>query len=131
VSWSANSLTLVLLVLACRGDSAASSDLARDTLPPVGSGTELLLTRERLSLIDGWIRATIARTGKAPRSLDHVQPPEADASRYIPLERFLRDGWGREITYEYNTATRSYELRSPGEDGAARTADDVTLRGQL
>jgi hypothetical protein len=117
-------------MLACRGDSAAANDTARDTLAPIGSGTELLLTRERLSLIDGWIRATIARTGSAPRSLDEVQPPEENASRYIPLERFLRDGWGREIIYEYVPATRSYELRSSGEDGALRTSDDVSLRAR-
>jgi hypothetical protein len=129
VRWSTKRLTLVALILACRGDSAGSHDTARDTLAPLGSGTELLLTRERLSLIDGWIRATIARTGNAPRSLDDVRPPEEDASRYIPLERFLRDGWGREISYEYITRTRSYELRSSGEDGAPGTPDDVTLRG--
>jgi Type II secretion system (T2SS), protein G len=119
----------VALVLACRGDSASSRDTARDTLAPVGSGTERLLTRERLSLIDGWIRATITRTGNAPRSLDDVRPPEEEASRYIPLERFLRDGWGREITYEYIPASRSYELRSSGEDGAPGTSDDLTLKG--
>ena len=128
---SASSLTLVALLVACRGDSAGSHDTARDTLAPLGSGTELLLTRERLSLIDGWVRATIGRTGNAPRSLDEVQPPEEDASRYIPLERFLRDGWGRSITYEYIPARRSYELRSSGEDGALGTSDDVSLRGRL
>jgi hypothetical protein len=130
VSRGASCLTLVALVLACRGESAVSRDTARDTLAPVGSGTELLLTRERLALIDGWIRATIARTGNAPRSLDEVQPPETEASRYIPLERFLRDGWGRAISYEYSPRTRSYELRSSGEDGAPGTPDDVALRGR-
>jgi hypothetical protein len=118
-------------MLACRGDSRASSDTTADTLAPVGSGTELLLTRERLSLIDGWIRATAARGGKAPQSLGEVQPPEEDAPRYAPLERFLRDGWGREIEYEYAPATRSYELRSSGPDGTPRTLDDVTLRRVL
>jgi hypothetical protein len=105
--------------------------MARDTLPPVGSGTELLLTRERLALIDGWISVMIARSGNVPRSLDEVQPPAEDASRYVPLDRFLRDGWGRAIMYEYTAATRSYELRSPGEDGAPHTSDDVSFRGRL
>jgi Type II secretion system (T2SS), protein G len=127
----ASCLTLAALVLACRGDSRDSSDTTLGTLAPIGSGTELLLTRERLSLIDGWIRATAARTGRAPQSLGEVRPPEEDAPRYAPLERFLRDGWGREIEYEYAPATRSYELRSPGPDGTPRTVDDVTVRRPL
>jgi len=122
-------LTLALLLLACRGDSGGSRDTAEDTLAPVGTGTELLLTRERLSLIDSWIRATMARTGTAPRSLDEVRPPEEDAPRYVPLERFLRDGWGRTIEYDYVPSRHWYELRSVGEDGTPRTVDDVTLRG--
>jgi hypothetical protein len=122
---------MALLALACRGDPGGSRDASADTLAPIGSGTELLLTRERLSLIDGWIRATIARTGAAPRSLDEVQPPEDDALRFAPLERFLRDGWGRAIDYEYVPTTRSYELRSWGEDGTPRTRDDLTLRGTM
>jgi hypothetical protein len=129
VSGRARGLTLAFLVLACRGESERSSDSHPDTIAPIGTGTELLLTRERLAFIDEWIRESIARTGKPPASLDDVQPPEADAARYVPLERFLRDGWGRAIEYEYAPATQSYELRSPGEDGAPRTADDVTLRG--
>ena len=124
-------LTLTFLVMACRGESERPRDRSSDTIVPIGTGTELLLTRERLSLIDGWIRESIARTRTAPASLEEVQPPETDAARYAPLERFLRDGWGRVIEYEYAPATRSYELRSSGEDGKPRTADDVTLRGRV
>jgi hypothetical protein len=115
------------LLLGC--GSEPERDSRPDTIAPIGTGTELLLTEERLALIDQWIRASIARTGNAPASLDDVQPPEADAARYVPLARFLRDGWGRAIEYEYSTATRSYELRSSGADGAPGTADDVTRRG--
>jgi hypothetical protein len=79
--------------------------------------------------VDGWIRASLGRGGKAPASLADVRPPEADAGRYIPLERFLSDGWGRAIEYRYMPDARSYELRSPGEDGATGTADDIMLRG--
>jgi hypothetical protein len=122
-------LTLVFLVMACRGESERPGNASSDTVAPIGTGTELLLTRERLALIDGWIRESIARTSAAPPSLEDVQPPAADASRYVPLERFLRDGWGRAIEYQYAPDTRSYELRSSGEDGRLRTADDVTLRG--
>lgn len=122
-------LTLVL-VLACRGDSERPRESPSDTIAPIGTGTELLLTRERLSLIDGWIRASIAREGKPPESLEDVQPPEGEAALYVPLERFKRDGWGRAIEYEYVHATRSYHLRSPGPDGRLRTADDVTLDGE-
>lgn len=131
MSRRASWLTLACLVLACRGESERSLDAATDTIAPIGTGTELLLTRERLALIDEWIRASIARTGNAPVSLDEVQPPDADAPRYVPLERFLRDGWGRTIEYEYTPAERSYELRSPGEDGTPSTVDDVTLRGTI
>jgi hypothetical protein len=127
VSGRARCLTFVFLVLACRGEPERSRD-ASDTIAPIGTGAERLLTRERLALIDEWIRASIGRTGEAPASLDDVQPPEADAARYVPLQRFLRDGWGRAIEYEYAPATRSYELRSAGEDGTPHTADDVTLR---
>jgi Type II secretion system (T2SS), protein G len=131
LSRRARSLTLALLVLACRDAAERSRDTLPDTIAPIGTGTELLLTRERLALIDGWIRASIARTGTAPASLDDVHPSDADAARYVPLERFLRDGWGRTIDYEYAPVTRSYELRSAGEDGTPRTADDVTLRASL
>lgn len=122
-------LTLAFFVIACRGESERPNDLPADTIAPIGTGTELLLTRERLTLIDGWIRHSVARTRTAPASLDEVQPPDMDAARYVPLERFLRDGWGRTIEYEYVPATRSYELRSSGEDGKLHTADDITLRG--
>jgi hypothetical protein len=131
VSARARGLTLMLLILACRGEAERSRGGSPDTIAPTGTGTELLLTRERLALIDGWIRASIARTGNAPGSLDDVHPSDADAARYVPLERFLRDGWGRTIDYEYAPVTRSYELRSAGEDGTPRTADDVTLRASM
>jgi hypothetical protein len=124
-------LTLTFLVLACRGESERPGDRSSDTIAPIGTGTELLLTRERLSLIDGWIRESIARTRTAPASLEEVQPPETEAARYAPLERFLRDGWGRVIEYEYTPATQSYELRSSGEDGKPSTADDVIVRGRV
>ncbi len=124
-------LTVALLVLACRGESERSLDSLPDTIAPIGTGTELLLTRERLALLDQWIRASIARTGDVPASINDVQPPEGEAARYVPLERFLRDGWGRAIEYDYARGTRSYELRSPGEDGTPRSADDVTLRASM
>jgi len=131
VSVRARCLALAVVVLACRGDSERSRDAQADTIVPIGTGTERLLTRERLALIDEWVRASIARDGKPPTSLDDVRPPEPDASRYVPLERFLRDGWGRAIVYEYTPASRSYELRSPGDDGTLHTADDLTRRGVL
>ena len=124
-------LSLGCLVLACRGESEPSGDVLPDTIAPIGTGTERLLTRERLALLDEWIRASIARTGNVPTSLDGVRPPDADAPRYVPIGRFLRDGWGRAIEYEYTPAARAYELRSPGEDGVPGTADDVTLRGTM
>jgi len=123
-------LTLVLAVIGCVGEGVATRDTLPDTLAPIGSGTELLLTRERLSLVDGWIRASIARDGKAPESLEIVQPPEGEAALYVPLERYKRDGWGRAIEYEYLPQARAYRLRSPGEDGTLGTADDVTLDGE-
>ena len=97
----------------------------------MGSGAERLLTHERLALLDEWIRASVARTGKLPRSLDEVRPPDDVAGGYVPLDRFLRDGWGRAIEYQPGPPSRSYELRSLGADGQARTGDDVTLRGAL
>lgn len=123
-------LCLALLVGfgGCRDDADGSSSPSADTLAPIGTGTELLLTRERLALIDDWIRAAIAREGKAPTSLDAIRPPEADAARYVPLDRFLRDGWGREIDYQARPGTEFYELRSLGGDGTPNTADDVVLR---
>ena len=123
-------LWLVLAVaLACRGDTDRGQPDLPDTIAPIGTGTELLLTRERLEVIDDWIRGSIARSGKAPASLDELRPPEADAARYVPLARFLRDGWGRAIEYHYSPGTGSYELRSPGEDGVVGTRDDVTRKG--
>lgn len=123
-------LGLAILMAACRDEPDRDrASLLSDTIAPIGTGTELLLTRERLAVIDDWIRASIARGGKAPASLADVRPPEADAARYVPLERFLRDGWGRAIEYRYTPDTRSYELRSPGADGAIGTADDVMRRG--
>ena len=122
-------LTLALVVAGCRGEAERSDDPLGDTIAPIGTGTESLLTRERLELIDGWIRASIARDGGAPRSLDELRPPPAEAERYVPLERFLRDGWGRAIEYRYAPGTGSYELRSSGADGALNTADDITRSG--
>lgn len=123
-------LILAILMAACRDEPDRNrTSLLSDTIAPIGTGTELLLTRERLALIDDWIRASIARGDTAPASLADVRPPDADAARYVPLERFLRDGWGRAIEYRYTPDTRSYELRSSGEDGAIGTADDVIRRG--
>ena len=119
-------LTLAVRIGACRDEAAQARAPRSDTVAPIGTGTELLLTRERLALIEGWIQASTARGAAAPASLDNVRPPEADAARYAPLERFLRDGWGRAIEYEYTPGTRSFELRSPGQDGALGTADDVS-----
>lgn len=124
-------LTVVLALLACRDRPDASTDTGPDGLAPVGAGTERLLTHERLALLDEWIRASVARTGKLPRSLDEVRPPDDVAGGYVPLDRFLRDGWGRAIEYQPGPPSRSYELRSLGADGQARTGDDVTLRGVL
>ncbi len=129
VSRAAACLTVALLLGSCRADTDQPRTLHSDTIAPLGTGTELLLTRERLDLLEDWIRASIARTGAAPASLEDVRPPEADAARYAPLGRFLRDGWGREIEYVYTPATRLYELRSAGADGAVGTGDDVTRRG--
>ena len=122
-------LTLALVVAGCRGEAERPPEDHADTIAPIGTGTESLLTRERLDLIDGWIRASFAREGTVPRTLEDVRPPEADAERYVPLERFLRDGWGRAIEYQSSPGARSYELRSPGADGALNTADDITGRG--
>ncbi|HJU67409.1 MAG TPA: type II secretion system protein GspG [Gemmatimonadaceae bacterium] len=121
-------LTLLIVVGACRDDAEPPRALSSDTIAPIGTGTELLLTRERLALIEDWIRAAVARDGRAPASLDAVRPPAAEAARYVPLDRYMRDGWGRAIEYEYTPATGSYELRSPGEDGALGTPDDVVRR---
>jgi hypothetical protein len=122
-------LVLGMALGACRGESDEPRDPSSDSIAPIGTGTELLLTRERLELIDDWIRASIGRRAAVPTSLDDVRPPEDEASRYVPLGQFLRDGWGRAIEYEYDPASRTYQLRSLGEDGAPDTADDVTLRG--
>lgn len=126
MSRTAVCLTLWLVLGACRGETEQPRAPRSDTVARIGTGTELLLTRERLAVIEEWIRASIARDGAAPASLDDVRPPEADAARYAPLERFLRDGWGRVIEYEYTRETRSFELRSVGEDGIPGTGDDVS-----
>ena len=118
-------LTLCLVGAGCRGDADRSPQRLADTIAPIGTGTELLLTRERLALLDDWIRTAMGRGRPVPRSRDDVRPPDDEASLYVPLERFLRDGWGREIEYHYRPDSRSYELRSGGEDGIVGTADDV------
>ena len=125
----ATCLTVVILVTACRDEPEESRSPHSDSIAPIGTGTELLLTRERLDLIEDWIRATIVRTGAAPASLEDIRPPDADAARYAPLGRFLRDGWGREIEYDYAPDTRSWMLRSAGPDGVVGTGDDVTKIG--
>ena len=123
-------LAVVTVMAACRDEPDRNrASLLSDTIAPIGTGTELLLTRERLALIDDWIHAAIARGEKAPASIADVRPPETDADRYVPLERFLRDGWGRAIEYRYTPDTRSYELRSSGEDGTMGTPDDLIRRG--
>jgi hypothetical protein len=90
-----------------------------------------LLTRERLDLLADWIGAAVGRGAPIPASLDDIRPPADQASLYVPLERFLRDGWGRSIEYEVNPDSGSYELRSSGEDGVMGTGDDVVERGSL
>ena len=120
-------VTIALIIGSCRDDAPRQRESSSDTIAPIGTGTELLLTRERLAMIDEWIRAAIARDGALPASLDEVRPPAADAERYVPLERFLRDGWGKAIEYTPAPDKRSYDLRSPGEDGALGTGDDVVL----
>src|SRR5688500_18604867 len=124
-------LAIVLASGGCRDEADQPRALLSDSIAPIGTGTELLLTRERFALIDDWIRASIGRGAAVPTSLDEVRPPDVDAARYVPLDPFLRDGWGRAIEYRYAPATRSYELRSRGEDGALNTADDITRRGTL
>jgi hypothetical protein len=126
VSRTAACLTFVLVLGACRDEAAEPRTPHSDTIAPIGTGTERLLTGERLALIESWIHASIARDGAVPASLDDVRPPEADAGRYAPLERYLRDGWGRAIEYQYTSGTQSFELRSPGADGAPGTVDDVS-----
>ena len=120
-------LTIALVLLACRDRPDASPDTDAELIDPVGTGTERLLTHERLALLDQWIRASVARTGRLPRSLDDVRPPDDVAEGYVPLDQFLRDGWGRAIEYQPGPS-RAYELRSLGADGQARTEDDLTLR---
>ena len=120
-------LTLLTFALvACRGEPETRQN-PEDTVAPVGAGTERLLTEERLALLNEWI-GVIALTGKVPSSIEEIEPPADDAPRYVPLERYRRDGWGRSIHYEYRNEDRSYELRSPGDDGQLGTSDDVTLR---
>jgi hypothetical protein len=118
-------LTLITFALvACRGESEVEQTPA-DTVAPIGTGTERLLTEERLALLHEWI-AAMARARSMPMSIEEIEPPAADAPRHVPLERYRRDGWGRSIHYEYRREDRSYELRSPGEDGQLGTSDDVT-----
>ena len=119
---------MALALLAChdRPDAPANSDTER--VAPVGTGTERLLTHERLALLDEWIRASVVRTRQRPRSLDEVRPPDDVAAGYVPLDQFLRDGWGRAIEYQPGPTSRAYELRSLGADGQARTEDDIILR---
>ena len=120
-------LTLVAFALvACRGESETRQH-REDTIAPVGTGTERLLTEERLALLHEWI-GIMARTGTVPRSIEDIEPPAHDAPRYVPVERYRRDGWGRTIHYEFRGEDRSYELRSPGDDAQLRTSDDITLR---
>lgn len=119
-------LTLVVFALtACRDDSEAELDRV-DTVAPIGTGTERLLTEERLALLQEWA-ATMTRAGNTPASIEDIEPSAADAPRYAPVERYRRDGWGRSIHYEYHRGDRSYELRSPGEDGHLGTGDDITV----
>ena len=118
-------LTLIVFAVACRGESEVERTPA-DTMPPVGTGTERLLTEERLALLDDWV-GTMARTGTVPTSIEDIEPPAGVAARYVPLERYRRDGWGRSIHYEYREEDRSYELRSPGEDGHLGTGDDISV----
>lgn len=119
---------MAVLLTACTDGSEQAREGHADTIAPIGTGTERLLTRERLALVDAWITASIARTGEPPASIEDVRPPADETGRYVPLERYLRDGWGRRIEYEYRRDARSYDLRSVGEDGRAGTADDITLR---
>ena len=128
VRLAALGLTIVMALFACRDRPDAPADADSGEIAPVGTGTERLLTHERLALLDEWIRASLARTGRLPRSIDDVRPPDDVAADYVPLEQFLRDGWGRAIEYQTAPASPSYELRSLGADGQARTGDDVTLR---
>ena len=130
VSRPARYLTIALVLLACRDRADASADTDADRMAPVGAGTEQLLTHERLALLDAWIRGSVARTGTLPRTLEEVRPPEDVAGGYVPLDRFLRDGWGRAIEFEPGPSSGSYELRSFGADGQARTGDDVTVRSR-
>ena len=122
---------MAVLLAACSDGSEQARAGHVDTIAPIGTGTERLLTRERLSLVDAWITASIARTGQPPASIEDVRPPPDEGARYVPLERYLRDGWGRSIEYEYHRDVRSYDLRSLGEDGRGGTADDITLRSAV
>lgn len=120
-------LTLVLVFAACRDEPEQPRGGSPASIAPIGTGTELLLTRERLALLEDWIRAAIVREGTVPMSLDAVRPPPGDEARYVPLDRFMRDGWGREIVFQFMPQNGSYELRSPGADGTLHTDDDVLM----
>jgi hypothetical protein len=125
-------LTTLVVLAACTSDAPDADTLSagRDTIAPVGQGTETLLTRERLAVIDQWIRAARERTGDAPAAIDGIAPPDSVASLYVPLDRYLRDGWGRHIEYSYDARTRTYDLRSSGADGVLHSPDDITLQSQ-
>ena len=128
---NARRLTVALALLACGGESEPARDTFGDTVAPIGAGTERLLTRERLTLLDEWIAAMIARGIVVRASLEDARPPSDEASRYVPLERYRRDGWGRRIEYDYRSDARFYELRSSGDDGMLGTEDDITVRSAV
>lgn len=118
-------------LLGCVADDDAAPDTASssiDTLAPVGTGTEQLLTDERLALLAQWIESEIQRTGRAPATLEDIAPPDSLHAQYVPVDRYLRDGWGRYLEYIARAGTQSWELRSSGADGMPRTPDDVVLR---
>lgn len=123
-------LTIAGALVGCAPDDDASRDTASsiDTLAPVGSGTERLLTEERLALLAQWIESEIERTGRAPATVEDIAPPDSLSAQYVPVDRYLRDGWGRYVEYSMRAGPRSWELRSSGADGMPRTPDDVVLR---
>ena len=124
-------LTVAVALAGCRDDGDRAPQRLADSIAPIGTGTERLLTRERLDLLAEWIGAAVGRGAPIPPSLDDIRPPSDQASLYVPLERYLRDGWGRRIEYDVNSGAGAYELRSPGEDGVAGTGDDIVQRGEF
>jgi hypothetical protein len=122
-------LTILAAALACSNDDRTRDTAdAPDSLAPIGAGTESLLTRERLALVDQWVRGINERRGRLPTALADIHPPDSVAAQFVPLDRYLRDGWGRPLEYTYHAGTRTYEIRSPGADGIARTPDDIALQ---